>query len=124
MMRILVCGGRDFDDYNLLSRTLHEVVQSAVKSPQDNIYKDTVIIHGWAKGADTMADKWAFTNNIKIERHAANWSKYGRAAGPIRNKVMLREGKPDLIVAFPGDTGTADMVTQAKAAGVEVREIK
>ena len=123
-MRILVCGGRDFDDYNLLSQTLHEVVQSAVKSPQDNIYKDTIIIHGWAKGVDAMADRWALTNKINIERYAADWSKYGRAAGPIRNEVMLREGEPDLVVAFPGGRGTANMIAQAKAAGVEVREIK
>ena len=123
-MRILVCGGRDFDDYNLLSRTLHEVIQSTVKSPDENMYENTVIIHGWAKGADTMADRWAFTNNIKVKRHAANWNKYGKAAGPIRNGVMLKTEKPDLVVAFPGDIGTADMVTQAKAARVEVREIE
>lgn len=50
----------------------------------------------------------------------ANSRKHGRAAGPIRNQQMLDEGKPHLVVAFPGGTGTADMVRRAQAAGVLV----
>ncbi len=50
----------------------------------------------------------------------AEWSKYGRRAGPIRNKQMLDVGKPHLVVAFPGGAGTANMVKQAKAAGVPI----
>ncbi len=123
-MRILVCGGRDFDDYNLLSRTLHEVIQSTVKSPDENMYENTVIIHGCARGADSLAGRWAFTNNIPIKHYPAKWDEYGKAAGMIRNKVMLQEGEPDLVIAFPGGRGTANMVTIAKAVGVKVMEIK
>jgi len=50
------------------------------------------------------------------------WKRYGPKAGPIRNKQMLDEGRPDLVVAFPGGNGTNDMVKKAKAAGIEVIE--
>ena len=54
-------------------------------------------------------------NGVVVEEFKADWDKFGRAAGPIRNAQMLREGKPDLVVAFPGGRGTANMVAQAKA---------
>lgn len=54
----------------------------------------------------------------------ADWHTHGRAAGPIRNRRMIEEGKPDLVVAFPGGRGTANMVNQARAAGIEVREVE
>jgi len=54
----------------------------------------------------------------------AKWSKHGRAAGPIRNQEMIDECKPDLVVAFPGGRGTADMVRRAKAAGIRVIEVQ
>ena len=53
----------------------------------------------------------------------ADWAKHGRKAGPIRNQRMIDEGRPDLVVAFPGGTGTADMVERARVAGIRVIEI-
>jgi hypothetical protein len=50
----------------------------------------------------------------------ADWNTHGRAAGPIRNQRMLDEVKPELVVAFPGGRGTADMVRRAREAGVNV----
>ena len=52
--------------------------------------------------------------NIRLD-----WKKYGKKAGPLRNQQMLEEGKPDLVVAFPGGNGTADMVRRAKKANIE-----
>lgn len=114
-MRVLVCGGRGFDDYELLSNTL------------DHLFEDkgiTVIIQGEAKGADSLGKEWAENQQIPILSFPANWNKYGNSAGPIRNKQMLTEGRPDIVVAFPGGKGTANMVKQAKVAGVKVIEIK
>lgn len=88
-----------------------------------NWLPDWVIISGKAKGADTVAIEWAVVNWCSWEEYPADWEQYGKAAGPIRNQRMLDEGKPDLVIAFPGGTGTADMVRRAKAAGIEVREI-
>lgn len=82
--------------------------------------KFTAIIQGGAQGADRLASEWARTKP-EIERYEckADWHKHGLASGPLRNARML-EWKPDLVVAFPGGRGTADMVRRSKAAGVEV----
>lgn len=108
-MRVLVCGGRNY------SGDVSKVLGALDPRP-------TVIIHGGASGADSLADRWAMIENIERERYYANW-KLGPKAGPIRNGTMLKEGKPDLVVAFPGGRGTADMVHQARLAGVQVIEV-
>ena len=112
-MRVLVCGGRNFMDYILLERTLDEL---------HAIYKFEIVMHGGARGADTFADNWAYSRQIKIEKHPALWKTHGRAAGPIRNREMLAR-HPDLVVAFPGGVMTADMVQIARDAGIEVIEL-
>ena len=70
-----------------------------------------------------MAAEWANARGVPCDVFMANWSELGRKAGPIRNQQMLDEGRPTLVVAFPGGRGTTDMVRQAKAAGVEVIEV-
>jgi hypothetical protein len=110
-MRILVCGGRDFNNRLFLAATL------------ESLGPITRVIHGGARGADMLAGEWAIENGIPFEVFGADWEKYGRAAGPRRNAEMLAKGKPDLVVAFPGGRGTADMVRRAKAKGVPVKEI-
>jgi hypothetical protein len=123
-MRILVCGGQDFDNYALVSKTLHSLFPPSTDDISTWLPPpDTVIIHGAARGADTLADQWAVVNWVKIEEYPADWDKLGGAAGPIRNQRMLDEGKPDVVVAFPGGRGTADMVRRSRAAGVRVIEV-
>ena len=82
---------------------------------------DTVI-EGDARGADRMAGEWAQCHGVQNLKFRAEWEKLGRKAGPIRNQLMLDEGRPDLVVAFPGGRGTADMVRRARAAGIDVIE--
>ena len=110
-MRVLVCGGRNFTDYKFFKLWMD------VRFP---IRDDLVIITGMATGADIQAFNWAFEEELEVLKYPANWTKYGRAAGLIRNKQMLDEGKPDLVIAFPGGRGTADMVSRARKAGVNV----
>jgi hypothetical protein len=113
-MRVLVCGGRDYggaDTVNVELGRLHREHGIAC------------IIEGGARGADTLARQFAEAAGIPVETYAADWKGQRRAAGPIRNKRMLDEGKPDLVVAFPGGRGTANMVGQARKAGVRVLEI-
>lgn len=112
-MRFLVCGGRDFIDYNLFERVIKLYV----------CMRDDVVIHGGARGADSFAHFWSNVNNVSQEVYRADWNKYGKSAGYIRNKQMLDEGKPDYVIAFPGGKGTAMMIRLAKKAGVEVIEI-
>lgn len=81
------------------------------------------IIEGGAHGADHLAHAWAAERRVAHEQYAADWENQGSFAGPARNKRMLDEGKPDLVIAFPGGRGTADMVKKARRAGVQVVEI-
>lgn len=123
-MRILVCGGRDFTDRQLMNDVLNKIVPRTPEDQYGNwLPAGVTIIHGKARGADIMADEWAVVNWCSIEEYPADWEKHGKAAGFIRNQQMLDEGKPDLVVAFPGGNGTADMVRRAKKAGVPVMEV-
>lgn len=122
-MRVLVCGGRDFSDYELLRKTLHDLFVVYDEKPFPHLPENFVLIQGGANGADSLADQWAFTYGICSKSYAADWNQYGKSAGYIRNKQMLVEGKPDLVIAFPGGKGTAMMVRLAKETGVEVKEI-
>lgn len=109
-----MCGGRDFDYETIV----WELLTFWHEGPRGRI---TTIICGGAKGADTHAESWgALYPEVPVEVYPAEWSKHGRSAGPIRNRQMLEEGKPDLVIAFPGDRGTAGMIKLAKAADVEV----
>jgi predicted polyphosphate/ATP-dependent NAD kinase len=109
-MRLLVCGGREFNDVNVLQTSLDQV---------HNRTPVKLLIEGGALGADLLAREWATWNAIPVMTYKADWSK-GRKAGPMRNSRMLEEGKPDLVVAFLGGNGTFDMIRQAKHAGVPV----
>lgn len=88
-------------------------------------YLDTVelIIHGGANGADQLAGAFGEAFGIAVATFKADWSR-GKSGGPIRNQRMLDEAKPDMVLAFPGGTGTANMVKLAKEANVKVVEVK
>ena len=107
--KVLVCGGREFDDWCSHKRKLDQIHEE---------FGIGQIIEGGAIGADFLARVWAKAHNVDFVEYQADWKTHGRAAGPIRNQQMLEEGKPDLVVAFPGGRGTADMVRKAHDAGV------
>lgn len=115
-LRVLVCGDRNFSDTEYLYEILDECHKNRLID---------VIIEGDARGADRIAGYWAKKNKIDLRIFPADWAKYGKAAGPIRNKQMLDEGKPDLVIAFlaPNSIGTANMLAQAQKAGVETKVI-
>lgn len=107
--RALVCGGRDFADDAL--------VWMALERYEECVGKIDVLIHGGADGADKLAAAWgARSDHTRVLSFPANWRKYGKRAGPLRNQRMLDEGKPDIVIAFPGGKGTADMVRRAEGA--------
>lgn len=113
-MRVLVCGGRDYGD------------RRSVYSELDRLYAQhpIVLIAGGARGVDNLAADWAAARSVPKMIYNADWERHGKAAGPIRNQRMIDEGKPDLVVAFPGGRGTADMVKRAKAADIKVIEVR
>ena len=110
-MRILVCGGRAYSNQTELNATL-----DALHAEQ----RIACLIEGGAVGADALALRWALDRDIRTESYPADWKRHGRAGGPIRNQRMIDEGRPDLVIAFPGGRGTADMVKRVQAAGIEV----
>ena len=112
-LRVLVCGGRDFNDPMTLGAWLGGI------HAQKGI---ALMIEGGATGADTMARAFAKWAGIPVQTFLADWDRYQSAAGPIRNRQMLEEAKPDLVVAFEGGKGTKSMVKLARAAGVRVLE--
>jgi hypothetical protein len=111
-MRVLVCGGRDFDDYGAVSSALDRI---------DMKHGIELVIDGAASGADELGHAWAVNCGKPSMRFPAHWG-HGRKAGPLRNGWMLRFGCPDVVVAFSGGKGTANMISQARKAGVRVWE--
>lgn len=110
---VLVCGGRSFNDYRAVSTMLGSLC-----------IRPTHIVTGGCSGADKLAQKWALVHNIPCSVYSADWDMYGKSAGPRRNQAMLDDCHPELVVAFPGGRGTADMVRRAKKEDVPVAEWK
>lgn len=112
-MKLLICGGRDFNDWKSLHQTLSKI------NAEHGI---SCIIHGGALGADSLANDWASLYHIPVHIYKANWNLHGRNAGILRNQQMLDEGKPDLVIAFPtGGPGTNHMISISRAAKIETR---
>lgn len=109
-MKVLVCGGRNFNDYDRFLATMN-----SAKPPISSV------VCGGAKGADTLAIGWARQNNINLSIYNADWEKHGKAAGPIRNKEMLDKNPDiDLVIAFPGGSGTKDMIKRATESEIDI----
>lgn len=114
-MKVLICGGRNFNDMALVHEAMNDFVAT--------FGWPTKVIHGGAAGADMLAGRWAHHRGIPVTVYRADWTRHGKRAGPIRNQQMIDEGKPDVVIAFPGGRGTADMLRRAEAAGISITEI-
>ena len=107
-MKILICGDRNWTSEISIRRKIEE-------------YNPSIIIHGGARGADKLSGKIGKEMGIGVLEFPANWDEYGKAAVPIRNEEMLKEGNPDMVIAFRKNInlsrGTKDMVRRAKQSG-------
>lgn len=114
-LRILVCGDRSWTDRDLIKKVLSE-------------YLPKTIIHGAARGADTIAGEVGKELGCHVASYPANWAKFGKRAGPIRNQTMLDHSTPDFVLAFHSDIGqskgTLHMTKIATAKGIPVRIVK
>lgn len=110
---VLVCGGRTYDNWRAVWRELQRLKPTKVVTGQC----DTKM------NADVLAEQWAWYNGVAFQGYPADWRNFGASAGPIRNSQMLAAEKPDVVLAFPGGRGTADMVNKARKAGVRVIEV-
>lgn len=86
-----------------------------------------IVVHGDnPNGLDALADRYARQMDFEVEAYPAKWDEYGRAAGPIRNRVMLSRPNVELVIAFPDpkhSVGTYDMMDIAEEAGIDVVEV-
>jgi len=110
-MRLLVTGGRKYSD------------KKAVYGILDKL-EPTLVIHGGATGADRLAARWAYEKCVPCACFVAPWETAHKAAGPMRNHWMLEYGEPDKVLAFPGGSGTENMIKQAEKAGIKVWRYK
>jgi hypothetical protein len=123
-VKILVCGGRDNDDWRYVWNTLEYYHGREMGFTHSN--RITAIVEGGAPGVDEAARWWGRVEaSIPVHTYKADWAKDGRAAGPLRNQRMLEE-HPDIryVLAFRGGRGTADMIWRARAAGISVLEVQ
>lgn len=111
-MKVLVCGDRNWTDVEKIRQRLKLLPAGSI------------IVEGEARGADSIARNVAIELDLEVRKYPADWKKYGRAAGPIRNRSQFNNEEPELVIAFHSDIvnskGTLDMVTYAKSKGCEV----
>lgn len=112
--RVIIAGGRDFQDYDLVQKKVGYYLQNKLKS-------DTVIVvSGHATGSDTLGERYAREHDLKCELYPADWNTHGKAAGPIRNAQMADVAQA-LIAFWDGESrGTKNMIDTAKAKGLKV----
>ena len=131
--RVLVCGGREYGeipvDYTWadVERAMHE--RAFLDEALSKVHARNPIgflVSGGARGADRFALLWAGTHGVRGHAEKVcpdEWKRLGKRAGPIRNQRMIDLHKPDVVIAFPGGRGTADMCARATAAGIPVVRI-
>lgn len=116
MFRVIIAGGRDFADYALLSKTMDEYLSG--------ISDDISIVCGQARGADTLGERYAKEHGYDVHYFPAEWKRYGKAAGYIRNTEMAKNA--DALVAFwdGASLGTEHMIATAEQVGLNVRVVR
>ena len=115
---ILVSGSRDFPHPHLVRHTIQNVITS-----------EDFLMHGCARGVDTWADETAKACGATVIRRPADWDRYGKHVGYLRNEQMLNEARqhPDLLVVIFWDgqsRGTKHMIDLCKASHIPIRLIR
>lgn len=115
MFRVIIAGGREFDDYEYLKKTMDYLLH--------NITEEIFVVCGMARGADTLGERYAKERGYEIHYFPADWDKHGKSAGYIRNREMAENA--DALVAFwdGKSRGTKNMIMLARQQGLKVRVI-
>ena len=110
MLRLIVAGSRNFEDYQLLESSLDEFIElHSLGDPDPGV----IIISGLAKGADLLGVQYAKKRGYQVEEFPANW-KLGRSAGPKRNLEMAKSANACIVFWDGVSKGTANMIELAK----------
>jgi hypothetical protein len=118
-VRVLVTGGRGYRHAWRVFEELGRVLEEDC----EGVLARLCVVQGGASGADAHAQEWARSQGVCSVTFEANWTKLGDVAGPIRNRWMFKFMPIDIVLAFPGGTGTQGCVREARRMGVDVREI-
>jgi hypothetical protein len=118
-IRVLVTGSRDVDG------RAEAIVLAALEDAQDvgfRANRPMVVVHGAARGVDTVAGFWAAAVGVEVERYPADWERQGKRAGLLRNVAMVQRGA-DICLAFPrrASVGTWHCIRYAADQGIPVR---
>lgn len=120
--RVIIAGSRKYDDYETLREKCDKILSLKLSDPDCKV----IIVSGGAAGADSLGERYARERGLAIESHPADWTRYGRSAGPRRNAEMAAVA--DALIAFPKEgeknIGTLNMIEQAKEKGLTIRIIK
>ncbi len=116
-MKVIIAGGREFSNYQLLKLKCDQLLSQSDKT-------DIQIVSGGAKGADELGERYAREKRYIVKRFEANWEADGKAAGPIRNRKMA-EYATHLIAFWNGSSrGTMSMINIATELGLKIRIVK
>ena len=116
--RVIVAGGRRFNDYPLLERTLDRLIYRKCRR------NEVEIVSGTAPGADTLGERWAHKRGYRVKQFPADWKEHGRAAGPLRNEQMGAYAT-HLIAFWDGhSSGTRHMIETAKIFNLKVKVLR
>ena len=115
-MIVLVCGGRDYQNWHRVHAMLDGL---------HSRFEITKIVQGAARGADFHAWTWARNNGVEHtgNEYKPDWDTHGKVAGILRNAEMFDAERPDLVIGFPGDNGTAHMVSYAASANTPTMRV-
>ena len=113
--RVVIAGCSDYTNYD----ELKEYVDMCLSNIREE--NEIIIVSGGAKGADSLGEQYANENGFEVELHLADWDKYGRGAGPRRNKEMAEVS--DFVICFwdGKSRGTKSMIEYAKQLNKPVR---
>lgn len=114
-MKVLVCGASRYQDREALFSCLDDLHAATPVS---------LIVNGGARGVDYLASLWANERGIELKVFKADRHSSGQDAFVVLNGRMLETIRPDLVVAFPGGTITADLIARAKIAGIPVKKVR
>ena len=120
--KLIICGGRHFDDYEALERVVDKVISEL------NSSEESEIVSGHCQGTDLLGELYAEKHGLKCSVFPAKWEKFGKAAGPIRNSEMIdyiSDSENPMVIAFvgPNSKGTMDTVNKAVKAGFTIYKI-
>ena len=117
-VRIIIAGGRDFVNYDLLKLEAKRFIL------ENGLIRPITIVSGCANGADKLGERFATEYNFFIDRFPADWDQFNKRAGPIRNEQMAQNAKYCLVFWDGVSKGSANMIENAKKYNLIYKVIK